>query len=141
MYERMNRESEALRESLGLPPLYFDPDGNPIELGDWARLNASEEQREANLFIAQIEHNGWDVLTLWRGLRPLGDYREHPTVCFTVVWAVLYGVAAFEEGYPNRHAALAGHDQIVEMVKRWRRPDCGGLEDAQESRKIRDTPL
>jgi hypothetical protein len=120
--EQMNAEGDKLRQGLrsrGLPaePLYYDRDGKPLRLGDWAEaMRDLDYKRVARDFVGHIE-----VSTVWLGLDHSyvggGTPIIFETMCF--VWVGGERVTDDErmERYATEAEARAGHERIVAQVK------------------------
>jgi hypothetical protein len=89
--------------------LYFDFDGDPIDYEMWSALFTHWAR-----LVARTVLDGVEVSTVWIGL----DYalgRGAPLIYETMV----FGGPLSEriERYPNRVAALAGHDRMICAVR------------------------
>lgn len=93
---------------------WYDYDGNPITVAEWERLFRANERRS----VARTElPAGVEISTVWIGL----DHRfgrPGPPLIFETM---IFGGGDDLDGrcwrWPNRHAALAGHDQAVELAR------------------------
>ena len=91
--------------------LFFDFDGEPIEALEWSVLFADFEGRR----VAVTEIGDVRVSTVWLGLNYCFLLGGTPLIYESMVFG-----GEFDEHcqrYPNRDAALAGHDQLVAMVR------------------------
>jgi hypothetical protein len=97
---------------------YFDFEGEAITREEWGRLFEDFDRRQ----VARTELPGMSVSTVWVGLdhrlpEPL-DEPGPPLIFETMIFA-----ADDEEldqtcwRYPNKDAALAGHDQAVALAR------------------------
>jgi hypothetical protein len=87
----------------------YDYDGNPISIFEWAELFAQWPERR----VSQTDVGDIEVSTVWLGL----DYSFGmgvPLIYETMVFGGDLDGDSWR--WPNRDAALAGHDQIVETV-------------------------
>lgn len=93
-------------------PMYFDRQGKPISLEEWAR-RFMEERTIAKTDLA----NGRHVLTVWLGLDH-GFGRGPPVIFETMVFSVDKDDPADQEceRYSTEAAARLGHE---EMAKKW----------------------
>jgi hypothetical protein len=93
----------------------YDFDGNPIGHDDWARLFADTDRRR----VAFTQLGDVEVSTVWLGL----DHRFPPPLmppgAPLIYETMVFGGDhdEYTERYPNRVAALAGHDRIEAMVR------------------------
>lgn len=99
---------------------FFDRDGRPLELLEWAQLFEDDEYRK----VAYTEvADGVAVSTIWVGMGgSLGRLFE--TVVFVTLDAPkrclgreLWREGVEEHRWPTLHAARAGHDQVVAELK------------------------
>lgn len=97
-----------------MPSLWYDRDGQPITAEEWGRLRATyglAYMRVANTLLLDAE-----VSTVWVGL----DFRftrpGPPLIFETLIFGSPLDGRCWR--YPNEVAALAGHDQAVEDVRR-----------------------
>lgn len=90
-------------------PLYFDRQGQPIELMDWARKMEDDKYRR----LAFDWVGRYSVSTIWEGLdRGMGWYTGRPPLIFST--AVLTDDEWVDvEHYATEALAIHGHDQIV----------------------------
>ena len=99
--------------------LWYDFDGNPITIEEWDRLFHDFERRQ----VAYTELGAVSVSTVWLGL----DHRlpppiEEPGPPLIFETMIFTGNDDDELDhstwrYPNKDAALAGHDQAVALVR------------------------
>jgi hypothetical protein len=90
----------------------YDFDGNPIGLWEWSELFADTDRRR----VARTElGDGVEVSTVWLGLdhRFLGD--GPPLIYETMIFGGPHD--EWQWRWPNRDAALAGHDQAVALAR------------------------
>jgi hypothetical protein len=90
--------------------MQYDFDGNPIAYEEWYALFAEDRRGVACTQVGEVE-----VSTVWLGL----DYsfgRGVPLIYETMVFGG--PLDHRQERYPNRVAALAGHDRWVAAVRR-----------------------
>jgi len=117
----LNEDAEHNRRELadlGLPdrPMYYDRDGNPIGLGDWAEANNDlDYKRVARTFVGAVE-----VSTVWLGLDH-GLMGDRPLIFETMCFTWVGGDRAISDDYMERYSteqeALEGHDRIVARIK------------------------
>lgn len=91
--------------------LHFDFDGQPISALEWAVLFEDFERRQvADTTIGDVR-----ISTVWLGL----NYRFLDDGAPLIFESMVFGgeFDAHCERYPNWAAALAGHDQLVAMVR------------------------
>jgi hypothetical protein len=92
--------------------LHYDFDGNPIDMWEWARLF---EMSGMDRVVARTRiDEDCDVSTVWLGINH--QWFDGPPLIYETL--VFGGDHDGEmERYPNRDAALAGHDQMVALVR------------------------
>jgi hypothetical protein len=96
---------------------WFDYDGNPITIEEWDRLFRDFERRQ----VARTELGDVSVSTVWLGLdhrMPPPLSKPGPPLIFETM--IFGGGDDLDEHcwrWPNQHAALAGHDQAVALVR------------------------
>ena len=88
----------------------FDFDGNEIPMWEWFVLFWSEDRSVAATRIS----DDVGVSTVWLGVDVHTD-SEPPLIYETQVFGGRYNGATWTT--PNRHAALAAHDQAVATVR------------------------
>ena len=88
----------------------FGYDGEPIDALEWSLLFGDTDARQ----VAMTTVGDVDVCTDWIGL----DYGFGETPAPLVYETMVFGGDHDGElwRYPNRDAALAGHDQVVALV-------------------------
>jgi hypothetical protein len=94
-----------------MAPMYYDREGKPITLWQWAALmEANGDHHVANDLIGEVR-----VSTVWLGLDH--NWGPGPPLIFETM---VFGGTMDEDQwrYPTEAVALAGHDQVVAMVKR-----------------------
>ena len=91
---------------------HYDFDGNPIGLFEWCGLF---EDYAGRLVAFDRLPDGVEVSTVWLGL----DYNFGLTGPPLIYETMIFGGAHDEHQwrYPNREAALAGHDQAVALAR------------------------
>lgn len=93
---------------------WYDRDGNPITPEEWAALRVARGFEYARVALTTFPDA--EVSTVWLGL----DHRffgEGPPLIFeTMVFGSPLDGHCWR--WPNEVAALAGHDQVVEDVRR-----------------------
>ena len=116
-------------------PLYYDFDGNPIDLLTW--VNLSERKRAWRSVLPSGEttpdedatrigsthvHDAW-VSTVWVGLdmgfHPFADYP--PIIFETMVFGGEHD--QYQERYATKEQALAGHNRIVQALENNESPE------------------
>ena len=91
--------------------LCYDFDGNPINYDRWVELFATAERHVACTGVGP----GVQVSTVWLGLDHSFRFDGPPLIFETLIFG---GTLDGEQWWwPNRDAALAGHDQIVAEVR------------------------
>lgn len=97
-------------------PLFFDRQGQPVEVLDWARKFEELDYR----FVADQQVRGWRVVTIWVGIDSgTGFIMGGPPAIFeTAVFPAGDGDADYDGQvrYATEEAARAGHDQVVAWV-------------------------
>ena len=89
--------------------MHYDYDGNPIDLWEWVRLFHSDDILARTRVDDDVE-----VSTVWLGL----DYSfgiGTPLIYETMIFSGPHDEIQWR--YPNRDAALAGHDQAVALAR------------------------
>jgi hypothetical protein len=89
---------------------YFDREGKPITLWEWAAIMESGQDRHvADDMVGDVH-----VSTVWLGLNH--NWGPGPPLIFETM---VFGGVRDEDcwRYPSQAAALAGHDQVVTMVR------------------------
>lgn len=102
--------------------MYYDRAGNPLPDGtlQWARAFERDDRRVAETTVGRY----W-VSTVFLGLDHNFDPHGPPLIFETMIFdradtdGLSTGVERECWRYPTEAAALAGHDQAVEVVKRW----------------------
>jgi hypothetical protein len=95
---------------------YYDFEGNPIDVLEWARLFESADRVLARTRVG----DGSEVSTVWLGL----DYsfgQGTPLIYETMIFGGPHD--EYQDRHPNRDAALAGHDQAVALARDAARAD------------------
>ena len=90
--------------------MYYDHDGNPIGVWEWVRLFESLDR----LIVRTRVDDDVEVSTVWLGL----DYSfglGTPLIYETMIFGGEHD--EYQWRYPNRDAALAGHDQAVALAR------------------------
>ena len=90
--------------------LYYGPDGQPINQEEWSRLLAGDRHVALTQAAAGVE-----VSTVYLGLDHNFGLGGPPIIYETLVFGG--ELDGEQDRYPNRHAALAGHDQMVAKVR------------------------
>jgi hypothetical protein len=90
---------------------YFGPDGEPIGMWDWCRLMRDEASHRVALTELP---GGVEVSTVWLGLDH--NFGAGPPLIYE---SMVFGgpLDHVQQRYPNRVAALAGHDQLVAAAR------------------------
>ncbi|HEY1437345.1 MAG TPA: hypothetical protein VGG82_07570 [Casimicrobiaceae bacterium] len=89
----------------------YDFDGNPISLDAWSRLFADYAER----MVALDRLGDVEVSTVWIGLDHRFGEPGAPLIYETMIFGGEHDGDQWR--WPNRHAALAGHDQAVAIVR------------------------
>lgn len=92
---------------------YYDRQGNPLDLFEWARIMESEVNRHVALTLV----DDVKISTIWLGLDH--SFGHGPPLIFETM---IFGmedeeILEYQWRYPSEIAALAGHDQAVALVK------------------------
>jgi hypothetical protein len=94
--------------------MYFDPDGQPLEMLEWAQMLESIERRVAVTTFA----DGMYVSTVWLGLNQqffLDD--DIPLIYESMVFAGDFPNEDYDmQRYANKVDAWKGHQQLVALV-------------------------
>lgn len=98
--------------------LYFDREGKPIRLEEWADHMEDADYRR----IGQTQVGEWRVSTVWIGLN--GGFGVVPVGIFeTAVFRVSNGTRDDRDEISKRYSteaeALLGHDAVVAIVSDW----------------------
>lgn len=89
--------------------MYYDIDGNPLELLDWARLFEDDEyKRIAATHVGDV----W-ISTVWLGLNH-SPWGHGPPVIFETM---IFPEQEYQVRTSTKEAALAEHDQAVAYVE------------------------
>lgn len=96
-------------------PEYYDWDGRVIHRGEWVRLFAQERH------IGQDVIDGFTISTVWLGIDH-NYWSNGPPLIFESMVFDADGNDIAQERYSTRHAALAGHDQLVARYRTLARP-------------------
>jgi len=90
---------------------YFDLDCNPITMWEWSELL----ERPGYKIVKQTQvEEGVKVSTVWLGLNH--NWGDGPPLIFeTMIFGGPYDQSQWR--YPNKVAALAGHDQAVALAE------------------------
>lgn len=97
-------------------PRYFDQDGNPLDLMEWAKLFEDTESRR----IGSTKVKGYWVSTVWLGLPPISN----PRLIFeTMVFKSKTdgfddAVDDYTRRYATKEGAIAGHKEVVAEVRK-----------------------
>jgi hypothetical protein len=92
-------------------PLYYDREGKPISLREWADAMGTGRDRHVALdYVGEVK-----VSTVWMGI----DYNWSRTGPPLIFETMIFGGNHDEEcwRYPTEAAALAGHDQALSLVR------------------------
>ena len=90
---------------------FFDLDGEPISVLEWEVLFEDFEGRQ----IAYTDVGEVRISTVWFGINYRFEDEGAPLIFESMVFGGEFDQTC--DRYPNRHAALAGHDQLVTMVQ------------------------
>lgn len=96
--------------------IYYDYDGNPTDHDTWSRLWDDTEARR----LALDTVGGYRVSTVWLGVDHSFGHHEQPVLWETMVFSKgpdPYDLNEFMCRYDSRDEALAGHVEVVEMVR------------------------
>jgi len=99
---------------------YYDRQGNVISLFQWATLRETPDYfRIAEDYIGLAEGGMDRVSTVWLGLNH--NFWGGPPLIFETMifwfWPDQHEEDQDQWRYPTEEAALAGHDQVVAMLK------------------------
>ena len=105
----------AAAEFVGNAGRYYDKEGLPITVGEWARrMEDDEYKRVAATYFA----GGW-VSTCWLGLDHQFFDEQEPLIFESMIFTADTGHKlnrAFRR-YPSLEVALEGHRQMVELMR------------------------
>lgn len=87
----------------------YDFDGQPISVHQWVLLCFDERQWVARTTL----DDGTLISTIWTGLD--AGLHDPPLIYETMIFGGLHDGRQYR--WPGRHAALAGHDQTVALVR------------------------
>ena len=92
-------------------PLYYDRDGSPLDLAEWARRFEDTDYRRVDRTVLP---NGYEVSTVWLGVdHNWGGVRPH--IFETMVFPEgPSNQEAWQERYATLEEAKAGHRAAVE---------------------------
>lgn len=95
-------------------PLYYDRQGNPLSLLEWAKIVEAQD-----MAYKIVKRSGTDdvwVSTVWLGIdHSFGE--EVPLIFETMIFGLPPEVDEYCERYPTEAAALAGHDRAVAWLR------------------------
>lgn len=95
----------------GFDSIYYDWDGKPIDLWAWVALMEANMDRH----VADDQVGLVRVSTVWLGLNHNFTGEGPPLIFETMVFGGVHDEDQWR--YPSGAAALAGHDQVVTMVR------------------------
>lgn len=104
--------------------LYYDMDGNPISLMQWANMLENMLDRDRRIGFDQIGIS--EVSTVWLGLNHNWSGYGPPLIFETMVFGGINDL--YCQRYSTKEAARAGHDQILAAVR-----DNRNIKDEKES--------
>ena len=108
--ERLKLNARA--ERLGIGQHYYDKHGVPIPMGDWCALFGDLDYRR----VASDEIGESRISTIWLGIDHNFGFDGEPILFETMVFG---GALDGEQWrYRTLDEALAGHNEIVEMVRK-----------------------
>lgn len=92
-------------------PMYFDQDGQPMDMMEWAR----QYEDTASRILGRTQVGAYRISTVWLGLNHafLGG---PPLIFETMVFGPDSGHDIDMVRYHTKEAALAGHDEMVLLV-------------------------
>lgn len=105
--------------------MYYDRNGNPLnDVLDWAQLKEDMDYCQ----VALDEVCGHRVSTIWRGL----DMTYGPGGPPLIFESMVFGPSAndYTNRYPTLAEALAGHEEIVTLIRSTEEP--AGAQDPQQ---------
>jgi hypothetical protein len=91
--------------------LYYDQDGQPMAMAEWARVFEDIDKRR----IARTELPNATISTVWLGIDH--GWGEGPPLIFETMWFKRDGDDEMER-YATKAEALAGHERMVAKAKR-----------------------
>lgn len=95
----------------GFDSIYYDWDGHPIQLRQWVELmEVGLDRHVADDMVGLVR-----VSTVWLGLNHNWSGSGPPLIFETMVFGGVHDEDQWR--YPSQAAALAGHDQVVTMVR------------------------
>jgi len=103
---------------------YYDRQGNPLTMEEWVQLHSGDKT------VAKTQVGEYLVSTVWLGLDHSFSGAGAPLIFETMVFDQTPGTPRkwsdeLLERYPTEAAALAGHDQVVQLVRTW--PSSGAV--------------
>ena len=99
---------------------YYDPDGNPISMFEWGELFHSGAARHLAATAIDSDDGGCAVSTIWLGVDHSFGLSGPPLIYETMIFGGPLNGEQWRT--PNRHAALACHDQAVAACRDKVRP-------------------
>ena len=112
-------EYEKLRKQFETTPRYFDREGNPMELLDWARLCEDYDYK----IVKQEEVGKYFVSTVWVGLN-MSFWREAAIKIFETMIFLrdddeksIDEIKGYQDRYSTEAEALEGHAKAVQIAK------------------------
>lgn len=111
--------AERLAAHYHLEPLYFDREGEPLTLGEWAHLY---ESRSYKYLAQQVLPNRYWIATIWHGVNE--DFADPPVVLETSVFhlsdstATLLPPACYRLCHTTEHEAFETHRQLVTLYSK-----------------------
>ena len=98
--------------------IYFDPDGNPLTLMEWAQMFERRKEGIADWWcIGKTEVGDNEVSTVWLGLNH-NFYPDGPPLIFETM---VFGPGRYDDyqrRYTTREQAKIGHEETVAMVRK-----------------------
>jgi hypothetical protein len=103
--------------------LYYDYDGNPIDVLEWAALFEAREFSDVKVGprwrVATDKIGDYDISTVWMGIRSLDSFLEEgpPLIFETMVFRGGSALCDRAERYPSAQEAAEGHVRICETLR------------------------
>ena len=92
---------------------YYDMDGLPMELMEWART-FEDRKDDGDWRIGFDEHDGVSVSTVWLGLDHNYSLTGPPLIFETMIFGGEH--AEYQERYSTKEEALAGHERAYRLA-------------------------
>jgi hypothetical protein len=95
---------------------YYDLDGNPMTLMEWAELMEADPERRR---VGRTAVRGYLVSTVWLGMNHNYHPDAPPHIFETMVFPLTdFGDEVYCKRYSMREQAEAGHESVVRAIER-----------------------